>query len=222
MTQDITREVLVQFRQPGVITFNTGGNLASYSGVTVHSPSVQAVLDQYQPELITEEGRDENLADTIRISPEGDTVRRPIFANIFRIQLPVGGNLQGLANALDTLIYDVIFAERNGTKGYHVCLPATNPDELLPQQWHLRNTTQRGGLVGADIKYVEPGIDPCWVAPEATPNTQIWLIDTGIDSAHADFAGNASGDPVMPPETRSQDAEVTAYRLCFMAPGWPV
>lgn len=194
---DVTREVLVQFRQPGVITFNGGGTIASasYFGVTVHSTAVKAVLDQYQPELITEEGRNENLADTTRISPEGRTVRRPIFANTFRIQLPPGGNLDGLARGLDTLKAYVIFAERNGTATSNACIPATNRDQLLPQQWHLRNVGQRyGGLVGADIHYIEPGTDACWVAPEATATTEVWIIDTGVESTHPDFAGNATDD----------------------------
>ena len=57
-------------------------------------------------------------------------------------------------------------------------------DPLLPQQWHLNNTGQGGGLPGADISAFK-----AWDITKGDPSVVIAILDDGVDLTHEDFAG---------------------------------
>jgi len=55
-------------------------------------------------------------------------------------------------------------------------------DPLYPQQWHLKNTGQNGGRLGADIK-----AEQAWNITQGNPSIRIAVIDSGIDLNHEDL-----------------------------------
>jgi len=57
-------------------------------------------------------------------------------------------------------------------------------DTHYPDQWHLDNTGQIGGTPGADVSAVEG-----WAFGTGDPSVVVAVLDTGIDSAHPEFAG---------------------------------
>ncbi len=77
---------------------------------------------------------------------------------------------------------DVESAERNwiGEGGGGV-VPA---DTWYSQQWQLNNTGQSGGTAGADME-AESG----WVYSTGSTSIKVAILDSGIDSDHAEFAG---------------------------------
>lgn len=81
---------------------------------------------------------------------------------------------------------EVLHVQRN-----HITTRRNAPnDPMYTQQWHLKNTGQNGGVIGADIK-----AEQAWdlaTGGNTTQNDEIVLcvIDDGIDENHPDFAGN--------------------------------
>ena len=63
--------------------------------------------------------------------------------------------------------------------------PASVPnDPLFAQQWALKNTGQRGGIVGQDIRAVD-----AWNVSRGSPSITVAVIDVGIDYTHPDLVG---------------------------------
>ncbi|MBF0537090.1 MAG: S8 family serine peptidase [Nitrospirae bacterium] len=62
---------------------------------------------------------------------------------------------------------------------------ATPNDPLFPQQWHLKNTGQGGGLPGADIN-----VSGLWDTYRATPSQTIAVVDNGLEIGHEDLKDN--------------------------------
>jgi thermitase len=74
----------------------------------------------------------------------------------------------------------VAFVERNGV-GAGGIVPN---DTHFVSQWHLRNTGQSGGTVGADIDAVR-----AWDLETGSTSVIVAVLDTGIDSDHPEFVG---------------------------------
>ncbi len=55
-------------------------------------------------------------------------------------------------------------------------------DPLFPRQWHLRNTGQTSGTIGADIK-----ADSAWNVTSGRPEVIIAVFDDGFDIGHTDL-----------------------------------
>src|SRR5678816_4063247 len=66
--------------------------------------------------------------------------------------------------------------------------PPTPPDlpndTYFNHQWHLRNTGQLGGVVGADIQAVK-----AWQIEPGSEQVRVAVLDTGIDYAHPELLG---------------------------------
>jgi len=66
-------------------------------------------------------------------------------------------------------------------------------DPLFTNQWHLRNTGQGGGVLGADARLVN-----AWNTERGNGSAVIAIIDDGVQLSHPDFAGRIfvnAGDP---------------------------
>jgi subtilisin family serine protease len=64
-------------------------------------------------------------------------------------------------------------------------------DPLLPQQWHLDNTGQAGGVTGKDVRALQ-----AWgLVPGGSPNVVIAIIDDGVDLNHPDLKDNIWSNP---------------------------
>jgi len=75
---------------------------------------------------------------------------------------------------------------RIASAGQDASSPGVFPnDPYFPQQWHLHNTGQSGGTPGADIRAPE-----AWKITTGDPNIIIAVIDTGVDTKHADLIDN--------------------------------
>ncbi|HYP52987.1 MAG TPA: S8 family serine peptidase, partial [Pyrinomonadaceae bacterium] len=64
-------------------------------------------------------------------------------------------------------------------------------DPRFPNQWHLTNTGQGGGTVGADVK-----AHPAWHVTLGSPDVRIAIIDNEVDIRHEDL--NTPGKIVSP------------------------
>ncbi len=65
-------------------------------------------------------------------------------------------------------------------------------DPLIGSQWHLKNTGQSGGTVGADIN-----IEPVWNYPGTGyrgSGLVVGIVDDGLETSHPDLAGNVRTD----------------------------
>ena len=69
-------------------------------------------------------------------------------------------------------------------------------DPLFPQQDHLLNTGQNGGLAGADIKATQ-----AWDLTQGNPQIIVAVLDSGIDIDHEDLTGRI----VAPRDTVDDD-----------------
>ncbi|MEE2829446.1 MAG: S8 family serine peptidase [Myxococcota bacterium] len=57
-------------------------------------------------------------------------------------------------------------------------------DPLFPEQWHLDNTGQSGGLPGQDVNAVE-----AWDIALGDPDIVVAIMDSGVDLDHPDLKG---------------------------------
>ncbi len=58
-------------------------------------------------------------------------------------------------------------------------------DPYFPKQWHLQNTGQSGGIVGADIWAAE-----AWLITAGSSDITVAVIDSGLDLNHPDLRDN--------------------------------
>lgn len=63
-------------------------------------------------------------------------------------------------------------------------------DPLFVNQWHLRNTGQSGGTIGADIRATY-----AWDITTGSAHTVIAIIDSGIEASHPDLSGRLWTNP---------------------------
>jgi subtilisin family serine protease len=66
----------------------------------------------------------------------------------------------------------------------------TPNDPLFPDQWHLNNTGQSGGTVGADAK-----LTSAWNTQRGNAGTTIAIIDDGVQLTHPDLSANIYTNP---------------------------
>jgi len=66
----------------------------------------------------------------------------------------------------------------------------TPNDPFFSQQWALRNTSQNGGVLGADIKAPQ-----AWDFTTGSEDLVVAVIDTGIDYNHPDLVANLWTNP---------------------------
>ena len=80
----------------------------------------------------------------------------------------------------------------------------TPKDPLFPQQWHLKNTGQAGGIIGVDAN-----VFPVWSSYQGT-GVVIGIVDDGVESTHPDLSPNYHAewstniaDSSIPPDPQS-------------------
>lgn len=72
---------------------------------------------------------------------------------------------------------------------------AASNDPLLPDQWHLENTGQRGATPGVDARVTE-----AWSMTRGKPDVVISVLDDGVDLDHPDLAPNLTGVTINFPD----------------------
>lgn len=104
------------------------------------------------------------------------------------LRVPKGGDALAAVARLSRRP-DVVYAHADWLRYLGVRSSVPN-DPLFPNQWHLHNTGQGGGLVGLDIRATQ-----AWnVATGA--GTTIAIIDTGVDPSHVDLQQTIGFNPV--------------------------
>ena len=79
----------------------------------------------------------------------------------------------------------VEFAEPNALQSAVFTAVAAPTDQRFSDEWHLHNTGQGGGTVGADVKALE-----AWELSYGSPNIRVVIHDSGVDINHPDLQAN--------------------------------
>lgn len=112
------------------------------------------------------------------------------WTNVYLVRLPAAQDRPSLLDALSNKP-EVIYAEPNG-RGEHDGSPFIPNDEDFPKQWNMNNTgaaEQGGGTPDADIDAPE-----AWKIMTGSSAIKIAIVDNGMRTNHADFAGRVTGD----------------------------
>lgn len=104
-------------------------------------------------------------------------------SGVLRVRVPVGSETRWIA-ALAAR-HDIAYAERNGIGGGGL----VPDDPSFPAQWHLRNTGQGGGRVGADV-----AATGAWDITTGSASVVVAVLDTGLHLQHPEFAGRIDPD----------------------------
>ena len=91
-----------------------------------------------------------------------------------------------------------LWAEPNFIREYRKF--AVPNDPRFGQQWHLRNTGQGGGVVGADID-----APVAWDIITGNPAITIGIVDDGVEITHEDLAANIFTNPGETPANGIDD-----------------
>ena len=110
--------------------------------------------------------------------------------NGFRLRVP-GGDLERNALSVANALYETglcRFAHPNflASRKLHF----TPNDPRFVDQWHLKNTGQGSGTVGADVK-----AETAWDITQGSNTITVAVADTGIDTAHVEFNLQVDGVP---------------------------
>ena len=79
----------------------------------------------------------------------------------------------------------VEFAEPNALQSAVFTAVAAPTDQRFTDEWHLHNTGQGGGVVGADVKALE-----AWEFGYGSPDVRVVIHDSGVDINHPDLKAN--------------------------------
>ena len=93
----------------------------------------------------------------------------------------------------------VEFAEPNAVQAAAYASVSPPSDSLFTNQWHLHNTGQSGGKVGADVRALE-----AWEITYGSPSIRVVVHDSGVDTNHPDLKANI--DPGKDFDNNDDDA----------------
>lgn len=188
------RQVTAMFR-PGMIQLPSGVDSGTVSQSQVTPTIVSSALSTLGVEMITRAFPDFSLADTLWVSPAGDSLKMTNWADVYKLRVQEGAYPESLAAALQH-IDGVGFVDLPTQLSFGGFVYPTDSLFVSGSQWPLWNTGQNGGTADADID-----------APEAWGTTvgdssqfagKIGIIDTGVSNTHEDLQGRVVGDPPDP------------------------
>ena len=181
----IRRQALHEVRQ-GLLTDPA---VAWVYPALVHPPSGQLVLPTNEIMVKVRAGVDP--AAVLALLPGTLRVARPLWGAadelILELTDPKADDPLALANALAGEPW-VEWAQPNLLRNY--TLAGVPNDPMFPNQWHLQNTGQGGGLVGADADLVA-----AWDVTTGSSSIVIAIIDDGVVNTHPDLAPNLWTNP---------------------------
>ncbi len=112
-------------------------------------------------------------------------VKRDAITGVYRLAVTEGQEQAWIARLRN--LDGVAYVERNSIGG--VASSFLPDDTYFAQQWHLENTGQVPGTVGADIN-----IRRVWDVTRGSSSIGVAILDTGLDLDHPEFAGRIDPD----------------------------
>jgi len=99
----------------------------------------------------------------------------------------LGPDAEAVFTAVEQLneVDSIEWAAPNTASQPKLCGQLMPNDEYFPNQWHLNNTGQSGGIPNADINAPE-----AWEITTGDPNIVVAVLDSGVDLNHPDLTNN--------------------------------
>ena len=173
---------IVIYIQPGFLEFpdKEKGELF-IEQVKIPSKTLFQAFNQNKIQTISKAFPDFTDSDTLRSVDNRTIVKIPQLSRIFRVTVSNQTNIDSAISILSK-IPGIIYAEKNMDARLYY-----DPD--YSKQWHLNNTGQSGGTIGADIK-----AEQAWSIFTGSSSVKIGVIDSGVKTDHEDLSGKSTGD----------------------------
>jgi hypothetical protein len=181
LREDLRNELLI-YIQPSALEFPTQYQRSiRIENLNIPNSKLRSALSRFQIGELQKAFPGIMDADTINVREDGTRVSIPQVSRIFKVRVP---NYNDIDSAIAHLskIPGVLFAEKHSEMRLHL-------DDYYPNQWHLNNTGQSGGTVGADIDAPE-----AWRVSTGSSSVKLGVIDCGVEITHDDLTGKSTGD----------------------------
>lgn len=180
--RELSSEILV-YILPDSLLFPAGyEDEMTPNQLTIPSIKLQKAFVKIHAEKIARAFAQIADQDTIIVREDGEKIKLMQMSRIFRIRLPNKDYVKQAINILE-LEPSILFAEKHSDMQIH------SNDALYPNQWHLNNTGQTGGMPDADIDAPE-----AWAIFAGSTSIKLGIIDTGVEISHDDLTGKTTGD----------------------------
>ena len=193
---DFNREELTKFESAGWIFVTPGEQVKAAQSRGQPLPDTEPVsrvfidksghllLSQQKLVLRLQDDLTEAAANAFLTTHHLQRLHKIAFApRLYEVRVD-GEELFAMAETLSALP-EVIYAEPSFIEALGSRLTPTDPD--YDEQWHLNNSGQDGGTVGADI-----GAEGAWDMTRGA-GIRVAQIDNGIDVSHPDLAAAVNG-----------------------------
>lgn len=211
----LANEVRVEGRAFQIVKTLTDGESAipSILGQLRHSPDVEVVGGVF---IHPETGKRVAVTDEIIVKLKRGITREQLTELAASVGMHVDRAMHGVSDefvlrASDAKNADILANARalNATAKFEWAEPnfireyerfSAPNDPLFVNQWHLNNTGQGGGTVGADVKATS-----AWDVETGSPSVTIAIVDDGVEQSHEDLAANIFTNPGEIPNNNIDD-----------------
>jgi hypothetical protein len=180
---DLDDQIIVMFK-PDIVQFQGDLLEGTIDDLNIVSPDLEAYLREEGIEYVIKAFKDFDPSQVITYARTGEQVQLFDLSNIYILYMPVGSDVQIVADSLSNRA-DVVYAEQNGDVEFHIIIPN---DPAFPGQWALHHTSGVG-YADADIDAPE-----AWDITTGSEDVVIAVIDAGIDADHCELSGRVFGD----------------------------